>query len=102
MAQFDVYRNSRSGGYPLLIDLQADLFAQLETRVVAPLLPRGHHVGPLPTRAIPIVVVKGHEYVVNVPLLAAISKANLGKAIGSLADRRADLIAALDLLLTGS
>ena len=37
-----------------------------------------------------------------VPLLAAVSRSILHKSVGSLASRRADVIAALDLLLTGS
>lgn len=37
MAQFDVFRNPRGGLLPLLLDIQADVLAQLETRVVVPL-----------------------------------------------------------------
>jgi len=34
MAQFDVYSNPRaSGSYPLVVDVQSELFAQLDSRV---------------------------------------------------------------------
>lgn len=103
MAQFDLYRNPRGAApYPLLLDVQSDLFAQLDTRVVVPLSPRDRYSAPLIGRAIPLVTVRGREYALVVPLLAAVAKNILGKPAGSLSDRRADIIAALDLLLAGS
>ena len=37
MARFDVYRNPEGSGY--LLDVQADLLSDLNTRVVVPLIP---------------------------------------------------------------
>ena len=37
MAGYDVYPNPSGGGY--LLDIQADLLSELNTRVVVPLLP---------------------------------------------------------------
>ena len=103
MPQFDVYRNPRGGTtYPLVVDVQADLFAQLDSRVVAPMSPRERYTAPVLERAMPVVVVDGREYTIVVPLMAAIAKNTLGKPVGTLASRRADVIAALDLLLAGS
>jgi toxin CcdB len=39
MGRFDVYRNARPGSrFPLLLDVQADLLADLATRIVIPLM----------------------------------------------------------------
>jgi hypothetical protein len=46
--------------------------------------------------------VRGEDYVLMVPLMASIPKATLGELVGSLAAQRAMLLAALDLLITGS
>ncbi len=103
MAQFDVYRNPRGGTvYPLVVDVQSELFAQLESRVVVPMSLRDRYPAPILARAIPIVTVEGREYAMVVPAMAAIAKSTLGKSLGSLATRRADILVALDLLLEGS
>jgi toxin CcdB len=101
MAQFDVYRNPRGGPFPLLLDIQADLLARLGTRVVVPMATRKSY-GPAPiTRLNPLAKVRGVDYVLVFQELAAIPTAALGPQVGSLAPRRADLIAAMDLLTTG-
>ena len=102
MAQFDVYRNPSGGAYPLLLDVQADLLSQLATRVVVPLAPRNRYQSTPITRASPVATINGVEYVLVVPLLAAVSKASFENPVGSLALRRVDVIAALDLVFTGS
>jgi toxin CcdB len=102
MAQFDLYKNPRGGTYALLLDVQADLMAQLETRVVVPLVRRDRYKAPPVARAIPSVIIDGVDYVLVVPLLAAVSKTTLAKAVGSLRGVRADVIAAHDLLFSGS
>lgn len=102
MAQFDVLRTSRGGTYPLVVDVQAELHRRLATCVVVPLIARRRY-GPRPiTRLQPLVAVGGEEYVAMVPLLASVPRSSLGEVVGSLATRRADLIAALDLLITGT
>ncbi|MGE5187042.1 MAG: CcdB family protein [Acidobacteriota bacterium] len=102
MAQFDVFRNDRGATYPLLVDVQADVFAQLETRTVVPLARRDRYDTAPISRATPTATIGGVDYVIVVPMLSAITRASLGKRVGSLASMRAELIAALDLLFTGS
>ncbi len=101
MAQFDVFRNPKSRDFPLLLDVQADLLAQLATRVVVPMATRRRWAAPPISRLNPTVRVAGVDYVLVFQELAAIPQSTLGARVGSLAARRADLIAALDLLLTG-
>ncbi|MBK9035907.1 MAG: CcdB family protein [Myxococcales bacterium] len=102
MAQFDLLRNPRRGAYPLLVDLQADLLARLETRTVAPLITVKRYGARPITRLNPVVTVDGAAYVVVVQELAAVPRSGLGAVVGTLASRRADLVAALDLLFTGA
>ena len=102
MAQFDVHRNPGRGPYTFVVDVQADMLAQLDTRVVVPMITKARYAGAPLRRLDPIVTFERSEYVIVVQLLATVPRAVLGSAVGSLASRRADLIAAFDLLLTGS
>lgn len=102
MAQFDVFKAPSGGIYPLLVDVQADLLARLDSRIVVPLAVRRKLAAPPIARLHPIVTIGGTEYVALFHHLAAFPRSALGKAVDSLAHRRAELIAALDLLLTGS
>ncbi len=102
MAQFDVHTDRKGKLYPLLLDVQADLLSHLDTRVVVPLAPKRRYRATPMRRLNPVIVFRGTEYVVVVQELAAILAGELGAVQGSLAAHRSELIAALDLLLTGS
>lgn len=101
MAQFDLSRNPRSKTYPFLLDVQADLLRDLASRVVVPLAPLPKLRGKPLARLNPVVSIAGREYAVLFQELAAIPAKALGETVGNLRSRRAELIAALDLLLTG-
>ncbi len=101
VAQFDLHRNPKGGAYPLLVDLQADLLGSLATRVVAPMMSMKRYGARPITRLNPVIRVKDVDYVVVLQELAAVPLSALGEAVGSLADRRVDLVAAVDLLFTG-
>jgi toxin CcdB len=101
MAQFDVHRNPRAGVFPLLLDIQADLLERLATRIVVPMAtPKQLGAKPI-SHLNPTARVRGVEYVLVFQELAAIPASALGERITSLADRRSELIAAVDLLVTG-
>jgi toxin CcdB len=102
MGQFDVHRDTKAKLYPLLLDVQADLLSHLATRVVVPLAPRRRYPATPIRRLNPVVVVRGVDYVAVFQELAAIAARELGDVQGSVASRRTEIIAALDLLLTGS
>jgi toxin CcdB len=101
MAQFDVFRNPRGGQFPLLLDIQAELLSQLATRVVVPMARLKRHGAKPMTRLNPTAMVGGVEYVLVFQEVAAIPSAALGDRVGSLAQRRVDLVAAIDFLFTG-
>ena len=102
MAQFDVHRNPDPASNtlaPYLLDIQIDLLAHLSTRVAVPLIRRNAITAA--RRLHPIFTVEGQEVVMATADLAAIRRAELGERVGSLADRRDDIIAAVDFLITG-
>ena len=101
MAQFDVYRNPRRSGFPLLLDVQADLLADLATRVVVPMAPKKTWEVARLSRLNPTVVFQRTEYVLVFQDLAAVPRSVLETPIGSFASHRVDLIAAIDMLFTG-
>ena len=97
MARFDVYR---TGSDALLLDCQADFLSSIETRLVAPLMPAAEHKTRLP-RLNPVFDVGETRVVMMTTLLVGIPKTELGKRVGSLADRQSEIMNAIDMLLSG-
>jgi len=105
MPQFAVHRNPNPAtrtAIPLLLDVQSDLLETLGTRVVIPLYTAAAvHDGIIGTLT-PRLEVAGTPYVAVTPELAGIPRKSLGVQVGDLSNHHFDIIAALDLLLTGS
>jgi toxin CcdB len=102
--QYDVYRNQNSVSkkrFPFLLDVQAELLADLETRVVIPLANRDLYSDKVLTQLTPIVQFEGGDYVLVTPQMAGVARRELGPKMGNLAQARYDIIGALDFLLTG-
>lgn len=104
MPQFAVHRNPNRAtrtAIPLLLDVQSDLLETLGTRVVIPLyIPAAAEDGIIGTLT-PRIEVDDTQYIAVTPELAGIPRKSLGLQVGDLSHRRYDIIAALDLLLTG-
>jgi toxin CcdB len=97
MAQFDVI-TLRSGG--LVLDCQADLLSDLNTRFVVPLsLP--HDAPPTRVRLNPTFDINGKTYVMVTQFAAALSVSHLGETVASLGREEFTIKNALDFLLTG-
>ena len=104
MAQFTVYRNKNprsKSTYPLLVDIQSDLLEDLLTRVVIPLTKAVALTKKQLTHLTPALAFDGEEYVLMTPQLAGVARTDLGAAVGSLANERQRIVAAMDFLLTG-
>lgn len=104
MAQFDLYANPDRVSaeiYPYLLEVQADLLSALSTTVVIPLansaVVAGRPIGSLN----PVVAFDGGEWVLMTQELAAMRRNGLGPRRGDLRNLRGEVVAALDLLLTG-
>lgn len=104
MAQFDVYRNRHAASrdaVPYFLLLQHDQIETRSIRVVAPLVPLARAELPL-TRLNPIFEIEGHKHILSTLEIAGISPSFLGEdVVMSLANRRDDIIAAVDFLVTG-
>ena len=105
MAQLDVYANANPASrtaIPFLLDVQAEVLASLGTRVVVPL----YRADQAPARGIthltPRLDFQGQTYVAMVPELAGVPRRALGPLAGNLGAQRELLLAALDLVITGS
>ena len=98
MAKFDVFRRRSGEGY--LLDCQADLLSQLNTRFVVPLLPAGQAPKPA-ARLNPLVEIRGEPHVMMTQFAAAILVCELGERIGSLGDQNIAIVNALDMLISG-
>ena len=104
MAQFIVHRNTNpaaQGTVPYLLNVQSDLIEDLGTRVVVPLYPASAMKGEILRTLTPVFEVDGAPYVMMTPQLAGIPRKSLGAAVADLSSKRDEIIAALDLLITG-
>ncbi|TBV08574.1 CcdB family protein [Phytopseudomonas dryadis] len=104
MPQFAVHKNTNAAtkvAVPFLLDVQSDLIAELGTRVVVPLYRVAAMKGKMLETLTPIFEIEDDQYVMMTPQLAGIAKKQLGPIVVDLSVQRDDIIAALDLLITG-
>ena len=104
MPQFAVHKNTHAAtktAVPFLLDVQSDLIAELGTRVVVPLYTAAAMKGKTLKTLTPTFEIEGRPYVMMTPQLAGIARKQLGAQVSELSAQRDDVIAALDLLITG-
>jgi len=104
MTQFDVYKNknaSTAKQYPLLLDVQHTVLDSLATRIVIPLSVIKSNLAAQMDVLAPLVEFEDNSYVMMTPQISAISAQSLQDPIGSLAQYRVEIIAALDFAFTG-
>ena len=98
MARHDAFPNPEGRGW--LLDVQADLLRDLNTRVVVPLMPVD--IAPRPARGLnPVFRLDGEEHVMVTQFLSAVPAGLVGGRATSLAAEATAISNALDLLLTG-
>ena len=97
MPQFDVHR-SRDGA-ELLLDCQSDLLDHFNTRLVVPLLPA--QTAQTLSRLHPVFEIDGGHHIMATQLALAVDSKELGDRVASLADRRYEILNAVDMLVTG-
>lgn len=101
MARFDVFR-FRGTGVRYVVDVQASLFDEAETRVVVPLIPKERLTAPLITRLNPIIEIDNTPLVFSALEVASQPKRRLGPFVTNVeADHRDEIVAALDFLFQG-
>ncbi|MGQ0511111.1 MAG: CcdB family protein [Betaproteobacteria bacterium] len=103
MARFDVRANlnrASSAQVPFLLELQSDLLSGLATRVVAPLVPATAFGTPA-SRLNPVFRIGSRTYVMDTALVAGVPARVLGDKVAALPDRAAEVLGAVDFLVSG-
>ncbi len=98
MPKYDVFPNPSGEGY--LLDVQTDLLSDLNTRVVAPLLPAAHAPRPA-ARLNPEFLIDGEPVIMVTQFMAAVSVGVLKSPVGNLTDEFEKITIALDMLMQG-
>lgn len=104
MAQFDIYRNENPATrsrYPYVLDIQAELLSELPTRLVVPLRDGTGTEPWIVSRLHPVLKLGDNTLIAVFSEMAAVPASILGNKVGDARVQRADLIAAMDLLVTG-
>jgi len=100
--QFDVYRNpdtSSRARFPFLLDIQSDLLDSLATRVVVPMASAANDA-PM-SQLMPVFEVEGQRVVMRTTEIAGVPRKAVGRHVTSLAGHRHEIVAALDVLISG-
>jgi toxin CcdB len=100
MARLDVHRAPGSAAAGYVVDVQSDLLANLNTRVVVPLLPETA-VRAAATRLNPIFEIDGQRHVLIVQSMATVPRRELSGPVTSLKQQHDTILAAIDFLLLG-
>lgn len=99
MPRFDVHQYSDE--VPLILDVQADLLSDLNTRAVVPLLPHAQVKKEELPRLKPILKIKGKNFVMMTTDIGVIKVSDRGKFVENIEAQRQAIIEALDFLFQG-
>ncbi len=104
MAQFDVYRNPKAKTArhtPYFVDIQIHALRQTRLTVVIPLV-TNIQVGPDTWKLHPTFEVEGLALSLHPQEMFGVERRLLGPYVTNISHGRADIIAAMDYLLTGT
>lgn len=86
---------------PYLLNLQADVLSDLPTRLVAPVREKSQYTYPLIEKLHIPFLLGDREYILFISEMAVVGTAFLGEVEGSLIEHRTEILAAVDLMVTG-
>ena len=104
MAQYDVYVNpnpASRGAVPYIVDVQSRLLDQVSTRLTMPLRPASELTAGLPRRLVPRLRVADQTYVLYAHQAAVVEARLLKRPVASLAAQGAEILGALDAVVSG-
>ncbi|WP_409524465.1 CcdB family protein [Nitrincola sp. MINF-07-Sa-05] len=104
MAQFDVYPNpskTSNTQYPYLVDIQSSLLTDLATRIVIPLGKYSAFGGQSMRGLTPEISFDDQQLLLMTPQISSVPEKHLKNPVGSLSHFRDQIVAALDLAVTG-
>ena len=87
MARFDVYANpgAHASTTPYLLDVQSNLLDGLDSRMVIPLRSLDHFAKvKIPTRLMPVLSIKGKDYLLETPKMGAVPLRVLKDCVASM------------------
>lgn len=100
MARFDVYQYE-GRDFNLVLDLQANILSDLETRIVIPLYPVNDFKQEIQETFRPVLVIENKRYILMTTSLATILVKNLGTQIANIGDEHYKIMNAVDFLFQG-
>ncbi len=104
MAQYDVYVNPNPASremVPYVVDVQSRLLDQVNTRLTMPLRPATAATAGLPRRLVPQLRVGEQAYVLYAHQAAVVEARLLKRPVASLAAHGAEILGALDAVVSG-
>lgn len=104
MSQFSLYKNEDAASnktYPYFIDVQHSLLSDLNTRLVIPLAPHATLNNTDAKRLCPVLHLPEGDFVLLTHQMTSAPKSILKTEVASLSDRRHEILAAIDMLISG-
>ena len=104
MKQFPVYKNKSRNkqAYPYFIDIQAEMLAHLNTRLVMPLTPKDNSNSQVKTLT-PVININQVDYVVLTTMITTTDAKNLNSdnVVMDASYLRDQLVSAIDMMILG-
>ena len=102
ITRFDVFKNpSGAKDWPWVVVVQHDLLDRLSTRLVIPLARKSALGGAVVTRLNPVWTMERVAVVLMTQQMGAVRTEKLTQRVSSLAAHRAEILAAIDVLISG-
>lgn len=100
MARFDFYEYNPKHT-PYVLDIQADDFEDLKTRIIIPMRPVGAKDKENLSKIRPVITYKNKKYALIVPEMGSLLVSSMGKKIGNLKEHHHTIVDSIDFLLQG-
>ena len=104
MAQYHIYENLNQNSkklYPYLVDVQASILTDLETRIVIPLIVKEMFGKEVIRNLNPVIAIKKKKYILITQQMAGIPNKQIGSLICECLSERQEILSAIDFLITG-
>lgn len=104
MSQFTLYRNedpSSNQLYPYFVDIQNTLLGDLNTRVVIPFTPLNALGSVEAKKLCPVFEIEGDRFALLTHQITSVPRSILKNEIASLDGQRYEILAAIDMLISG-
>jgi toxin CcdB len=104
MAQYQIYENlnpDSKKNYPYLLDVQASILSDLDTRTVVPLVNKEKIGKGIIKNLNPTVIIHKKEYILITQQMAGIPSTQIGSPVCDCVSKRQEILSAVDFLITG-